>query len=80
MRKAELPLRRIVKLSSESAAAGNDTQVPDFIGLSMREALEKAQLSKIKVKLQGNGYVVKQLPAAGDRWNEDGMLMLNLQG
>jgi cell division protein FtsI (penicillin-binding protein 3) len=76
----ELPLRRIVKLSSESAAAGNDTQVPDFIGLSMREALEKAQLSKIKVKLQGNGYVVKQLPAAGDRWNEDGMLMLNLQG
>ena len=76
----ELPLRRIVKLSSESAAAGNDTQVPDFIGLSMREALEKAQLSKIKVKLQGNGYVVKQLPAAGDRWNEDGMLLLNLQG
>ena len=76
----ELPLRRIVKLSSESAVAGNDTQVPDFIGLSMREALEKAQLSKIKVKLQGNGYVVKQLPAAGDRWNEDGMLMLNLQG
>ena len=76
----ELPLRRIVKLSSESAAADNDTQVPDFIGLSMREALEKAQLSKIKVKLQGNGYVVKQLPAAGDRWNEDGMLMLNLQG
>jgi len=76
----ELPLRRIVKLSSASAPADNDTQVPDFIGLSMREALEKAQLSKIKVKLQGNGYVVKQLPAAGDRWNEDGMLMLNLQG
>ena len=69
-------------LSSATKAprAGNDTQVPDFIGLSMREALEKAQLSKIKVKLQGNGYVVKQLPAAGDRWNEDGMLMLNLQG
>ena len=76
----ELPLRRLVKLSSASAPADNDTQVPDFIGLSMREALEKAQLSKIKVKLQGNGYVVKQLPAAGDRWNEDGMLMLNLQG
>ncbi len=80
MAQGELPLRRIVKLSNESAAPGNDTQVPDFIGLSMREALEKAQLSKIKVRLQGNGYVVKQLPAAGDRWNEDGMLMLNLQG
>lgn len=80
MAQGELPLRRIVKLSNESAAPGNDTQVPDFIGLSMREALEKAQLSKIKVRLQGNGYVVKQLPAAGDRWNEDGMLMLHLQG
>ena len=80
MAQGELPLRRIVKLSNESAAPGNDTQVPDFIGLSMREALEKAQLSKIKVRLQGNGYVVKQFPAAGGRWIEDGTLVLNLQG
>ncbi len=42
---------------------------PDFIGLSLREVLEKAQALNVKVRLQGNGYVVKQSPAAGDRWN-----------
>ena len=46
----------------------------------MREALEKAQINKIKLKLQGNGYVVKQFPAAGGRWNDNGTLVLNLQG
>ena len=76
----ELPLRRVVQLSSEDGAGSNTPQVPDFIGLSMREALEKAQINKIKLKLQGNGYVVKQFPAAGGRWNDDGTLVLNLQG
>jgi cell division protein FtsI (penicillin-binding protein 3) len=77
---AELPLRRAVKLGDEGDAMSNEDQVPDFIGLSMREALEKAQSSKIRLKLQGNGYVVKQVPAAGSRRSEDGTLVLNLQG
>ena len=80
MAQGELPQRRVVQISSEDGAAGNTPQVPDFIGLSMREALEKAQINKLKLKLQGNGYVVKQFPAAGGRWNDDGTLVLNLQG
>jgi cell division protein FtsI (penicillin-binding protein 3) len=59
--------------------AGVET-APDFVGLSFREVLEKAQELNVKVRLQGNGYVVKQSPAAGDRWNEEGVLVLNLQG
>ena len=59
--------------------AGVET-APDFVGLSFREVLEKAQALNVKVRLQGNGYVVKQSPAAGDRWNEEGVLVLNLQG
>jgi beta-lactam-binding protein with PASTA domain len=59
--------------------AGAET-APDFVGLSFREVLEKAQALNVKVRLQGNGYVVKQSPAAGDRWNEEGVLVLNLQG
>jgi beta-lactam-binding protein with PASTA domain len=54
--------------------------VPSFIGLSFREALEKAQTLKVKVRLQGNGYVVKQTPAAGNRWPEAQTVVLNLQG
>jgi hypothetical protein len=34
----------------------------------------------VKVRLQGSGYVVKQSPAAGGRWNDDGVLLLSLQG
>ena len=54
-------------------------QVSDH-GRLVSVALEKAQVTKIKLKLQGNGYVVKQFPAAGGRWIEDGTLVLNLQG
>ncbi|HEY3168102.1 MAG TPA: PASTA domain-containing protein, partial [Candidatus Binatia bacterium] len=56
------------------------SSAPDFVGLSLREALEKAQTLKVKVRLQGNGYVVKQSPEAGGRWSEEGVLFLNLQG
>jgi hypothetical protein len=54
--------------------------VPDFVGLSLREALTKAQSMKVKVRLQGNGYVIRQAPEAGGRWNEEEILVLNLQG
>lgn len=55
-------------------------EVPDFIGLSLREAIEKARTLKIKVEMRGNGYVVKQSPAGGGGWGKDEMLTLNLQG
>jgi cell division protein FtsI (penicillin-binding protein 3) len=55
-------------------------EVPDFIGLSLREAVEKARAMKIKVEMRGNGYVVRQAPMPGAVWSKDGMLTLNLQG
>jgi len=58
----------------------NAEATPDFVGLSLREALEKAQSLKVKLRLQGNGYVIKQVPAPGGRWNEGEVLVLNLQG
>ena len=54
--------------------------VPDFLGLSMREALEKAQSLRINLKVQGNGYVVKQAPAPGERRPEGKTVVVNLQG
>ncbi len=72
---------RTVKRIDPNAPANSDADaVPSFIGLSFREALEKAQTLKVKVRLQGNGYVVKQAPMAGGRWTDEQTLVLNLQG
>ena len=74
------PPRQLVKRPTVKAADNGADATPDFVGLSLREALEKAQSLRVKVRLQGNGYVVKQTPAAGDRWHEEGVLVLSLQG
>jgi cell division protein FtsI (penicillin-binding protein 3) len=76
----ETLVRRVAKPNSAGTMATNGDAAPDFVGLSLREALEKAQTLKLKLRLQGNGYVVKQSPQAGGRWNEESVLVLNLQG
>lgn len=76
----ETPIRRVVKRTNPATPDGGADATPDFVGLSLREALEKAQTLKVKLRLQGNGYVVKQSPSPGDRWSEDDVLVLNLQG
>lgn len=75
----EIPSRRYVK-QYNGAVEANVDGTPDFVGLSLREALEKAQTLRVKLRLQGNGYVVKQSPAPGNRWNEGEVLVLSLQG
>src|SRR5262245_46342656 len=77
---SELPSRRAVKQPGAVIGEANAEATPDFVGLSLREALEKAQSLKLKLRLQGNGYVIKQVPAPGGRWNEGEVLVLNLQG
>ena len=76
----EASVRRLTKQNNPSATEAVDGFAPDFVGLSLREALERAQTLKVKVRLQGNGYVVRQSPEAGGRWNEESVLVLNLQG
>ncbi len=58
----------------------NALLVPDFVGLSLREAVSKARALRIKVEMYGNGYVVKQSPVPGAAWEKNAMLRLNLQG
>jgi len=76
----EAPFRRAPNKIDEAALDGSFSAVPDFVGLSLREAVEKARTMKMRVKMQGNGYVVKQSPAPGGRWSGDAVLLLNLQG
>jgi cell division protein FtsI (penicillin-binding protein 3) len=75
-----LPAPRAIKRSDSGVVDSGPDRVPDFVGLSLREALERAQASKIKVRLQGNGYVARQAPPAGGRWNGSDGLVLQLQG
>ena len=35
---------------------------------------------RVKVKMRGNGYVVRQSLAPGGRWSEESILDLSLQG
>jgi cell division protein FtsI (penicillin-binding protein 3) len=79
-RQLEVAVRRVVRPVNSVSTIPAGEQVPDFVGLSMREALEKAQSMRMKIKLQGNGYVVRQAPVAGGHWNDDSVLVLNLQG
>ena len=44
-----------------------DSPVPDFSGLSVREALEQAAKAELKVVISGSGRAAVQRPAAGSR-------------
>src|SRR5919106_1775379 len=75
---SEALIRRLARPNNSAVTETSADAAPDFVGLSLREALEKAQTLKVKLRLQGNGYVVKQSPEAGRRWNEESVLLLNL--
>ncbi|MEK6601663.1 MAG: penicillin-binding transpeptidase domain-containing protein [Candidatus Binatota bacterium] len=68
------------KSASEAARREGGLEVPDFVGLSLREAIERARTLKLKVEMRGSGYVVKQTPAPGTVWGRGETLTLNLQG
>jgi cell division protein FtsI (penicillin-binding protein 3) len=76
----EFPRRRATKKATEVVFDRGGEAVPDFVGLSLREAVEKARALRVKVKMHGNGYVIRQSPAPGGRWSEEEILVLNLQG
>ena len=65
---------------NRAVAGDSDLKVPDFVGLSLREAVGKARALKLKVEMHGNGYVVKQSPAPGAAWSTGETLTLKLEG
>ena len=53
------------KPASRRAAASSVAETPSFIGLSLREALARAQASGWEVRVIGTGYVAAQEPLPG---------------
>ena len=70
----------LVKESTAPAVRSDGASTPDFVGLSLREAVDKARSMNVTVKMHGNGYVVKQTPAPGVRWGSGEALLLKLEG
>jgi cell division protein FtsI (penicillin-binding protein 3) len=68
------------KNGNGSAKREGSLDVPDFVGLSLREAVGKARALKLKVEIRGNGYVIKQSPAPGAEWGIGDTLILALRG
>ena len=48
-------------------SAADDSEMPDFTGLTIRQALRKAKASSINLKISGNGWAVRQYPQPGAR-------------
>ena len=56
----------------EPSVDNNDESVmPDFRGLTIREAMKKAKARSIDIKVSGNGWAIRQYPPAGRVLGED---------
>lgn len=73
------PVRFGSKVGSEAVDQGSSFKVPDFTGMSLREAINRARALRLRIEIRGNGYVAKQSPAPGVGWGGSKTLILTLQ-
>ncbi len=58
-------------LTSENTALNDESVMPDFTNLTIREALKKAKARSIELKISGNGWASGQNPKAGTPLGEE---------
>jgi cell division protein FtsI (penicillin-binding protein 3) len=56
---------------ANSVDNNDESAVPDFRGLTIRDAMKKAKAKSIELKVSGNGWAVRQYPPAGVVLGED---------
>jgi cell division protein FtsI (penicillin-binding protein 3) len=59
------PAVQLASLPPSTADDAIEGGMPSFLGLGMREALVRAQLEGWRVRVEGSGYVVGQIPDVG---------------
>jgi hypothetical protein len=64
--------------ATRPAKKPNPERPTSFVGLSLREALERARAEGITVEVVGSGYVVRQDPPAGKPVQQDRPIRLRL--
>jgi cell division protein FtsI (penicillin-binding protein 3) len=60
--------------------AANDNTIPDFAGLTIRQALALASMKGMELDIEGSGVVNSQLPAAGQPYRERVTIKLRCEG
>jgi cell division protein FtsI (penicillin-binding protein 3) len=58
-------------LSSDRALPDDELVMPDFLNLTIRDALKKAKARSIDLKISGNGWAISQYPSAGSALGEE---------
>ena len=51
-------------LTPQNVAGDDESIMPDFSGLTIREAMKKAKAESIELKISGNGWAVRKYPQA----------------
>jgi cell division protein FtsI (penicillin-binding protein 3) len=51
-------------LVPQSVDESDESSMPNFLGLTIREAMKKAKAESIELKVSGNGWAVRQHPQA----------------
>ena len=64
---------------AETAPLPLEPKMPELVGLSLREALEKIQGQPVKVEFRGRGLVTSTLPEAGQRLQPQSKVILELK-
>ena len=58
-------------LAPDNVIPDDESVMPDFLNLTIREALKKAKARSIELKISGNGWAVNQFPTAGAPLGEE---------
>ena len=58
-------------LIPQEAVSDDESTMPNFVGLTLREAMKKAKTESIELKVTGNGWAVRQYPPARTPYGEE---------
>jgi cell division protein FtsI (penicillin-binding protein 3) len=58
-------------LAPENLAPDDESVMPDFSNMTIREVMKKARERSIEVKISGNGWAINQYPQAGTQLGEE---------
>ena len=58
-------------LTTQNVVSDDESTMPNFVGLTLREAMKKAKAESIELKVTGNGWAVRQYPPALTPFGEE---------
>jgi len=73
------PAAQVPRMGSAVSSSAPSDKVPDVKGLGLKEALYAIESAGGKCHYEGSGHVVSQQPAAGAKWEKDGLVNIVLK-